>query len=82
MMASLAEFLQWMCGYALTGLTIEQAFFLYGLGANGKGTFLNTVADIMGGYHRTAAVETFTASKTDRHPTELAALRASGSLLP
>jgi putative DNA primase/helicase len=35
----------------------------------------NTVADIMGGYHRTAAVETFTASKTDRHPTQLAALR-------
>ena len=29
----------------------------------------------MGGYHRTAAVETFTASKTDRHPTQLAALR-------
>jgi putative DNA primase/helicase len=28
--ASLAEFLQWMCGYALTGLTIEQAFFCTG----------------------------------------------------
>jgi putative DNA primase/helicase len=31
----------------------------------------------MGDYHRTAPIETFTASPTDRHPTELALLRGA-----
>src|SRR5262249_19201356 len=71
----LAGFLQRMCGYALTGSTKEQClFFLYGRGANGKSVFLNTVADILGDYHRTAPIETFVASPTERHPTELAGL--------
>ena len=44
-----------MTGYALTGLTRDHAlFFLYGLGANGKSVFLNTVSSILATYHRTA----------------------------
>jgi len=52
-------------------------FFLYGSGANGKSVFLNTVAGILGDYARPAPIETFTASHTDRHPTELAMLRGA-----
>lgn len=74
----LQRFLQRKAGYALTGLTREHAlFFLYGLGANGKSVYLNTLAGIMGEYHRTAPIETFTASTVDRHPTDLAGLRGA-----
>jgi putative DNA primase/helicase len=51
--------------------------FAYGPGGNGKGVFLNTVSRIMGDYARTASMETFTASATDRHPTDLAMLRGA-----
>lgn len=45
----LANYLQRVVGYALTGLTIEQClFFLYGKGANGKSTFLNVVKAVVG----------------------------------
>lgn len=75
---TLAEFIQRMFGYSLTGSTQEQClFFLYGLGANGKSTALNTVSSILADYHTTAPIETFTASATDRHPTELAGLRSA-----
>jgi putative DNA primase/helicase len=74
----LQAFLQRKAGYMLTGLTREHAlFFLYGLGANGKSMYLNTLAGILGEYHRTAAIETFTASTVDRHPTDLAGLRGA-----
>jgi putative DNA primase/helicase len=74
----LQKFLQRMSGYGLTGVTIEHAlFFLYGTGANGKGVFINTVAGVMGDYHRTAPLETFTDSNNERHPTELAMLHGA-----
>ena len=38
---------------------------------------LSTVAGIMGDYHRSAPIETFTASNGDRHPTDLAGLRGA-----
>jgi putative DNA primase/helicase len=75
---SLQDYLQLVFGYALSGSTVEHAlFFLYGTGANGKSVFVNTASGIMGTYHRTAPIETFTASSSDRHPTELAGLRAA-----
>jgi putative DNA primase/helicase len=43
--------------------------------SHGKSVLLNTVAGILGDYHRTAPIETFTASSVDRHPTELASLQ-------
>jgi putative DNA primase/helicase len=71
----LQAFLRRMCGYSLTGITREHAlFFLFGTGANGKSVFLGTVSGILSEYHRTAPIETFTASWGDRHPTELAGL--------
>src|SRR5262249_5550062 len=75
---ALQDYMQRMLGYALTGCTTEHAlFFLYGTGANGKSVLMSTVAGILGSYHQTAPIETFTASTTDRHPTELAGLRAA-----
>lgn len=66
-------FMRRVVGYCLTGATTEQAmFFAYGKGANGKSVFLETIAGILGGYAKTAPIETFTASSTDRHLTELA----------
>ena len=74
----LAAYLARVSGYSLTGSIQEHAlFFIYGLGGNGKSVFGNTIAGIMGDYHRTAPIETFTESRTDRHPTELAMLRGA-----
>ncbi|HZL60315.1 MAG TPA: phage/plasmid primase, P4 family [Stellaceae bacterium] len=71
-------FLQRVAGYCLTGATSEHAlFFGHGTGANGKSVFVNTLAGVMGDYATTAAMETFTASKSDRHPTDLAGLRGA-----
>jgi putative DNA primase/helicase len=54
----LQRYLQRVCGYALTGSTREHAlFFLWGKGANGKTTFVNAVAGVLGSdYHRTAPI--------------------------
>jgi putative DNA primase/helicase len=72
------KFLRRATGYGLTGLTHEHAlFFCFGTGANGKSTFVNAVTGCMGDYHRVAPIETFTAAKNDRHPTELAGLRGA-----
>jgi putative DNA primase/helicase len=71
-------FLQRMVGYALTGSTQEHAlFFGYGTGANGKSVFCNTIAGVLGDYAATAPMETFIASGSDRHPTDLAGLRGA-----
>jgi putative DNA primase/helicase len=76
--AELIEFLQRMAGYSLTGSIQEHAlFFMYGTGANGKSTFLNAITSCAGEYHRVAPIETFTASRNERHPTELAGLRGA-----
>ena len=73
--AEMIGFLQRWCGYCLTGSTKEHAFaFIHGPGGNGKSVFLNTVAGILGDYAATAAMETFTESRNDRHSTELAML--------
>jgi putative DNA primase/helicase len=74
----LQAYLARVSGYALTGITNEhQMWFLFGSGRNGKGVFMNTVANILGDYHRTAAIETFTVTNTEAHPTELAMLRGA-----
>jgi putative DNA primase/helicase len=71
----LIDYLQRVCGYCLTGLITEHAmFFLYGTGANGKSVFITTLRGIMGTYHTTAPIETFTVSHATQHPTDLAGL--------
>lgn len=72
------RFLRQWAGYCLTGETREHALaFVYGPGGNGKSVFLNTLVSILGDYAVTAAMETFTASRNDRHSTELAMLRGA-----
>ena len=74
----LQAYLSRVCGYWLTGHTREHAlFFLYGTGANGKSVFIETIQGVMGDYAISAPIETFMASRGDRHPTELAALRGA-----
>jgi putative DNA primase/helicase len=74
----LQAYLRRVTGYALTGDTGEHAlFFAYGAGANGKSTFLNATSGMIGDYHKTAPIETFCESKSDRHPTDLAGLRGA-----
>jgi putative DNA primase/helicase len=76
--ADLAAFLSRMLGYAMTGVTTEHAiFFAYGTGANGKTVLVRTAAGIMGDYHTTAPIETFTDTKSERHPTDVAGLRGA-----
>lgn len=73
---ALIRLLQQWFGYCLTGQTIEQSLmFFYGPGGNGKGLLLNFVTSLMGDYGGVANMQTFTASKSERHLTEIAALR-------
>jgi putative DNA primase/helicase len=72
---ALIRFLQLWCGYCLTGVTYEHALlFVCGDGGNGKGVYLNTFTSILKDYAATSAMETFTASNNDKHPTDLAML--------
>jgi putative DNA primase/helicase len=76
--AEMIRFLRQWCGYCLTGDTREQALvFAYGMGGNGKGVFLSTISKIMGDYCINSAMETFTASRDEKHSTELAMLRGA-----
>lgn len=74
----LQAYLQRVAGYCLTGLTREHAlFFLFGHGANGKSVFVDTLMFVVGDYAKGAPIETFVASSSDRHPTEIAGLRGA-----
>lgn len=76
--AKLIRFIRQWCGYCLTGDTREHALlFVHGPGGNGKSVFLNTVSRIMGEYACNAAMDSFAASQSDKHPTDLAALRGA-----
>lgn len=76
--SELVSYLQRLTGYILTGLTVEQTLaFCYGTGGNGKGVFLNTLRAILGEYATVAPMATFTESKTERHPTDVAGLQGA-----
>lgn len=73
--AELLTFLQRCVGYALTGDTREQVMFLlYGTGANGKTTFLETIRTVLGGYAQTTDMSTFLARESDTVRNDLARL--------
>lgn len=61
---SLIDFIQKALGYSITGDTTENVLFLmYGIGANGKTTFLNTIKYILGDYAKTTSFDTFIVNK-------------------
>lgn len=62
--AELQDYIQKCVGYSLTGSTSEQCiYFLYGMGNNGKSTFLETLADMLGSYSANAQPETIMLKK-------------------
>ncbi len=62
-------------GYSLSGHTGEQCLFiLWGTGANGKSTFLNTLQELFGDYSTSTGTETFM-KKTSEQSNDIARLR-------
>ena len=73
-----ARYIQRSVGYSLTGDTREQVlFFLYGIGANGKSTFINTFQKLLGDYSQQSASSTFMAKQRGSINNDIARLRGS-----
>jgi len=71
----LIAFLQRAVGYSLTGITTEQVLFmLYGTGANGKGTFVNTLKHALGDYAWNMPFATVELHERSAIPNDIAAL--------
>jgi len=67
--------LQRIAGLCLTGMTTEQKlFFFFGLGRNGKGVCVHTMAKVMGSYATGAAAETFMKRIGEKHSSDRARL--------
>lgn len=74
----LIDYLQRATGYSLTGDTREQCLFLtYGLGANGKSTFLNNTRDLLGDYGQQSAFSSFMHTDRETVRNDLAVLRGA-----
>ena len=72
----LITFLQTAAGWAMTGDNSEQVMFiLYGSGANGKSTFLNTLMYVLGDYAIATPTETFMRKNGDQNTNDIARLR-------
>ena len=71
----LIRYVQTAIGYSLTGDTREQVLFLLlGNGRNGKSTFLETIALLMGEYADTTSFATFDAGTKNEQSNDLAKL--------
>jgi putative DNA primase/helicase len=76
--AELIRFIQTAAGWAITGDTSEQSMFiLFGTGANGKSTFLNTIMNLMGDYAIATPTETFMKKNGDQITNDIARLRGT-----
>jgi len=74
----LITFVQRAVGYVLTGSVREQVFFLlYGTGANGKSTFLETLRALLGDYAQHANFATFLAHVNDGPRNDIARLNGA-----
>ena len=73
----LIHFVQKAMGYSLSGDVSEQCLFiLWGTGANGKSTFLNTLQALFGDYACSTGTETFM-KKTSEQSNDLARLKGA-----
>lgn len=62
----LIKFLQKAVGYSLTGSTQEQCFFIfYGHGKNGKSTFIQVIAGLLGDYAMQTSADSLMVKKFD-----------------
>ena len=74
----LIHFIQNAAGWAITGDTSEQTIFiLFGTGANGKSTFLNTIMNLLGDYAIATPTETFMKKSGDQITNDIARLRGT-----
>ena len=74
----LVNFLQTAAGWAITGNIEEQTMFiLYGSGANGKTTFLNTILFLLGNYGISTPTESFMKKSGDQNTNDIARLRGT-----
>lgn len=73
------EYIQKCVGYSLSGSIREQCtYFLYGMGNNGKSTFLDTIADLLGGYASNTQPETIMMKKSESGAnTDIARLKSA-----
>jgi len=68
-------YVQRLVGFCLTGSTREHLLpFLYGVGANGKSTFVGTILAMLGPDYAIKAPTDLLLAKHDQHPTERADL--------
>jgi P4 family phage/plasmid primase-like protien len=76
--ADLIHFLQRATGYSLTGNTSEQCLFiLYGTGANGKTTLMQTISAMLGEYGLQTPVDTLMVRRGHVIPNDVARLRGA-----
>ena len=74
----LIRFIKRAVGYSLTGETSEEVFFiLYGTGANGKTTLIETVAAMLGDYAQLTDFSTFLHKEHDSIRNDLAMLKGA-----
>jgi len=74
----LVRFVQLALGYALTGLTREQCFFvLFGKGANSKSLLLSILREVLGDYQKHTAASTLMQKRGDAIPNDVAMLRGA-----
>lgn len=74
----LIGFIQRAVGYSLTGITREQClFFLYGIGANGKSTFLEVILALLNDYARRSDFATFLVKYSDSIRNDIARLKGA-----
>jgi len=74
----LIRFVQKALGYSLTGSTQEQCLFmLYGAGANGKSTLIQTTSTLLGDYSRQTPTETLLVQRGDGVRNDLARLQGA-----
>lgn len=70
------EYLQVLCGSSLIGGVYEEGIFIaHGSGGNGKSTFFNAIAKVMGSYATTIKADIFTTEYRGNRDTELVKLR-------
>jgi len=76
--SDIIKFVQTAAGWSLSGDISEQTMFiLYGTGANGKSTFLNTIMYLLGDYAIATPTETFMKKSGDNYSNDVARLRST-----
>ncbi len=72
------RYLQLAAGYWLTGsVELQELYFLFGTGSNGKGKYIEAIQGVLGEYSTTVPVEVLMVTKHSEHPAAIAKLRGA-----